>query len=130
MKKILFFTPAVLYYVLIFYLSSRSYEVKISILFFDKGVHLFEFAFLGFLLSFGYFMSLKSSLMVKAGLTFASGILLGTLDELHQYLVPLRSTEILDVLADAIGILIGLFVYFYFSQTVKGKSLVEKLSKL
>lgn len=130
MKKILFFTPAVLYYVLIFYLSSRSYEVKISILFFDKGVHLFEFAFLGFLLSFGYFMSLKSSLMVKAGLTFASGILLGTLDELHQYLVPLRSTEILDVLADAIGILIGLFVYFYFSQTAKGKSLVEKLSKL
>jgi len=130
MKKILFFTPAVLYYVLIFYLSSRSYEVKISILFFDKGVHLVEFAFLGFLLSFGYFMSLKSSLMVKAGLTFASGILLGTLDELHQYLVPLRSTEILDVLADAIGILIGLFVYFYFSQTVKGKSLVEKLSKL
>lgn len=130
MKKILFFTPAVLYYVLIFYLSSRSYEVKISILFFDKGVHLFEFAFLGFLLSFGYFMSLKSSLMVKAGLTFASGILLGTLDELHQYLVPLRSTEILDVLADAIGILIGLFVYFYFSQTVRGKSLVEKLSKL
>ena len=130
MKKILFFTPAVLYYVLIFYLSSRSYEVKISILFFDKGVHLFEFAFLGFLLSFGYFMSLKSSLMVKAGLTFSSGILLGTLDELHQYLVPLRSTEILDVLADAIGILIGLFVYFYFSQTAKGKSLVEKLSKL
>ena len=130
MKKILFFTPAVLYYVLIFYLSSRSYEVKISILFFDKGVHLFEFAFLGFLLSFGYFMSLKSSLMVKAGLTFASGILLGTLDELHQYFVPLRSTEVLDVLADAIGILMGLFVYFYFSQTAKGKSLVEKLSKL
>ena len=130
MKKILFFTPAVLYYVLIFYLSSRSYEGKIYILFFDKGVHLVEFAFLGFLLSFGYFMSLKSSRMVKAGLTFASGILLGTLDELHQYLVPLRSTEILDVLADAIGILIGLFVYFYFSQTVKGKSLVEKLSKL
>jgi len=130
MKKILFFTPAVLYYVLIFYLSSRSYEVKIDILFFDKGVHLVECAFLGFLLSFGYFMSLKSSLMVKAGLTFSSGILLGTLDELHQYLVPLRSTEILDVIADAIGILIGLFVYFYFSRTVKGKIFVEKLSKL
>lgn len=130
MKKILFFAPAVLYYVLIFYLSSRSYEVKIDILFFDKGVHLVEFAFLGFLLSFGYFMSLKSSLMVKAGLTFSSGILLGTLDELHQYLVPLRSTEILDVIADAIGILIGLFVYFYFSRTVKGKIFVEKLSKL
>lgn len=130
MKRILFFAPAVLYYVLIFYLSSRSYEVKIDILFFDKVVHLVEFAFLGFLLSFGYFMSLKSSLMVKAGLTFSSGILLGTLDELHQYLVPLRSTEILDVIADAIGILIGLFVYFYFSRTVKGKIIVEKLSKL
>ena len=130
MKKILFSTPAVLYYAFIFYLSSRSYDIKIDILFLDKVIHLVEFAFLGLLLSLGYFMSLKSSLTVKALLTICSGILLGGLDEFHQYFIPRRSIELLDVISDAIGILIGLLLYYYFSRTAKGKVFSEKLSKL
>ena len=130
MKKILYFTPAALYYAFIFYLSSRSYDIKIDILFFDKVIHLVEFAFLGLLLSFGYFMSLKSPLMVKAVLTICSGILLGGLDEFHQYFIPSRSVEFFDVIADAIGILIGLMLYYYFIRTVKGKIFAEKLLKL
>ena len=130
MKKILFFIPAALYYAFIFYLSSRSYDIKIDVLFLDKAIHLAEFALLGILLSFGYFMSLKSSLIIKAVLTVCSGILLGGLDEFHQYFIPRRSIEFLDVVADAFGIIIGLFLYFYFSRTVKGKIFAEKLSKL
>ncbi len=130
MKKILFFTPAALYYAFIFYLSSRSRDIKIDILFFDKVIHIVEFTLLGLLLSFGYFMSLKSPLMVKAVLTICSGILLGGLDEFHQYFIPRRSVEFFDVIADATGILIGLFLYHYFSRTVKGKIFAEKLSKL
>jgi len=130
MKKILFFTPAALYYAFIFYLSSGSHDIKIDILFFDKVIHIVEFALLGLLLSFGYFMSLKSTLMVKAVLTICSGILLGGLDEFHQYFIPRRSVEFFDVIADAIGILIGLFLYFYFSRTMKGRIFAEKLSKL
>ena len=130
MKKILFFIPAALYYAFIFYLSSRSYDIKIDVLFLDKAIHLVEFAVLGILLSFGYFMSLKSPLMIKAVLTVCSGILLGGLDEFHQYFIPRRSIEFFDVVADAFGILIGLFVYFYFSRTVKGKIFAERLSKL
>ena len=129
MKKILFFAPAALYYAFIFYLSSRSHDIKIDILFFDKVIHIVEFALLGLLLSFGYFMSLKSPLMVKAVLTICSGILLGGLDEFHQYFIPRRSVEFFDVIADAIGILIGLMLYYYFSRTVKGKIFAEKLSK-
>ena len=130
MKKILFFTPAALYYAFIFYLSSRSLDIKIDILFFDKVIHLVEFALLGILLSFGYFMSLKSSLMIKAVLTICSGFVLGGLDEFHQYFIPRRSIEFFDVIADAIGILIGLLLYYYFSRSVKGKIFAEKLSKL
>lgn len=130
MKKILFFTPAALYYAFIFYLSSRSYDIKIDILFFDKVIHIVEFAFLGLLLSFGYFMSLQSSIKVKTVLTFCSGILLGSLDEFHQYFIPRRSVEFFDVFADVIGILIGLLLYYYFSQTIKGKIFAEKLSRL
>jgi len=129
MKKILFFTPAALYYTFIFYLSSRSHDIKIDVLFFDKVIHIVEFALLGFLLSFGYFMSLKSPLMVKAVLIICSGILLGGLDEFHQYFIPRRSVEFFDVIADAIGILTGLFLYYYFSRSVKGKTFAKKLSK-
>jgi len=129
MKKILYFTPAALYYAFIFYLSSRNYDIKIDILFFDKVIHLVEFAFLGLLLSFGYFMSLKSPFMVKAVLTICSGILLAGLDEFHQYFIPRRSVEFFDIVADAIGILTGFLLYYYFSRTVKGKIFAEKLSK-
>ncbi|NIM59679.1 MAG: hypothetical protein GTO16_12180 [Candidatus Aminicenantes bacterium] len=130
MKKILFFIPAALYYALIFYLSSRSYDIKIDILFFDKVIHIVEFALLGLFLSFGYFMSLKSSLMMRAVLTIFTGIILGGLDEFHQYFIPRRSIEFFDVIADAVGVLSGFLLYYYFSRSVKGKIFTEKLSKL
>jgi VanZ family protein len=129
MKRTLFFIPAALYYAFIFYLSSRSHDIKIDIIFFDKVIHIVEFALLGLLLSFGYFMSLKSPLMIKAVLTICSGILLGGLDEFHQYFIPRRSVEFFDVIADAIGILTGLLLYYYFSRSAKGKIFAEKLSK-
>ncbi|MDH4257711.1 MAG: hypothetical protein OEV50_02790, partial [Candidatus Aminicenantes bacterium] len=80
MRKILFFVPAILYYGLIFFLSSRSLRSQVDILFFDKVVHLLEFALLGFFLAFGYFLSLKSSIATKSYLTVISGMLLGSLD--------------------------------------------------
>ncbi len=130
MKKILFFIPTIMYYALIFFLSSRSYDIKIDVLFLDKVIHLVEFTVLGLFLSFGFFMTLRSSLMIKAVFTLSSGILLGVLDEFHQYFIPNRSIEFSDVVADAFGILVGLFLYFYFSRTVKGKTFAQKLSKL
>jgi len=130
MKKILFFIPAALYYAFIFYLSSKSYDIKIDILFFDKVIHLVEFMLLGLFLSFGYFMSLKSSLKMKAVLTICTGIILGGLDEFHQYFTPRRSIEFFDVIADAIGIFTGLLLYYYFSRSMKVKIFAEKLSKL
>ena len=123
------FTPAVLYYALIFFLSSLSFEGQVRIPFLDKGVHLVEFGLLGFFLSLGYFLSLKSSFRIKSSFTVASGILLGCLDEIHQYFVPNRSLEVMDMVADSIGIFIGLAVFYYFSRTNRGKALTERLLK-
>ena len=123
MKRVLFFVPAVLYYALIFYLSSKSYEVEVNILFFDKGIHIVEFAILGFFLSFGCFQSIKLSFKGNVIFILATGILLGGLDEWHQSFVPLRSSDILDMVADAAGIFIGLFIYVNLTRLVKRKFL-------
>ncbi len=117
-KNFLYFAPAILYYILIFFVSSTSSGISINIPFFDKGIHCLEFAVLAFLLSLGYFKSLKSSLKAKCLITIFSGILLGILDEVHQYFVPQRRFEILDIIADGVGIIIGLFVYLYLSRRV------------
>ena len=129
MKKLLFFLPAFLYYSLIFSFSSQSIDLKADIPFIDKVIHLIEFAILGFLLSFGCFLSLKYRLKVKAYMTFLSGTLLGALDELHQYFVPGRSTEILDWIADVLGVLLGLLIFISLFRRAKGK-ILRSLSSL
>ena len=125
----MFFVPAILYYGLIFFLSSRSFESRVDVRFLDKGVHLLEFTLLGFFLAFGYFLSLRSSVATKSYLTVISGMLLGGLDELHQYFVPTRSLEAMDFVADFIGVLAGLVIFFFISRTGRGKLLAEKLMK-
>ena len=128
-RKILFFVPAILYYGLIFFLSSRSLRSQVDILFLDKAVHLLEFALLGFFLAFGFFLSLRSSVALKSLVILISGMLLGGLDELHQYFVPDRSSEVLDLVADSIGVLVGLLIFYSLSRTGKGKLLTERLLK-
>lgn len=111
--------PAAFYYALIFFISSKSYGIPIKTAFLDKGIHCLEFAILAFLLSFGFFKSLKSPLRDKALMTVFSGILLGMLDEVHQYFVPQRRFEMMDIIADGMGILIGLSLYMYLSRRFK-----------
>jgi VanZ family protein len=130
MKKILFFVPAILYYALIFILSSLRVKGQVSLPFLDKGLHLVEFALLGFLLSFGFFLSFRSSVRVKSAFTLVIGILLGCLDEFHQYFVPERSFEVLDMVADSIGILIGLIAFYYLSRTHRGEVMTRRFEKI
>jgi len=126
MKNLVYFVPAALYYTLIFIFSSRPHPIEIGVPLFDKWIHLVEFGLLGLLISFGYFKSLKSSLRIKGTLTFSSGALLGILDEVHQYFVPGRRSDILDATVDTLGIALGIFLYWYLSQKMKLKTL-EKL---
>lgn len=116
MKRALYFLPAAIYYALIFFLSSRSYEIDIDAPHLDKAVHCLEFAVLAFLLSFGFFKGLKSSFRGKVVLTVSIGVLLGLLDETHQYFVPLRQFEVLDLAFDSLGILLGLLAFLFISR--------------
>lgn len=118
MKKLIYFVPAIIYYILIFFLSSGSYGSKVDISFLDKGIHCLEFAILAFLISYGFFKGLKYSMKSKAIMTIMSGLLLGVSDEIHQYFVPQRQFEILDIIADGVGIIVGLCFYLYLSRRV------------
>jgi len=129
MRKILFFLPAALYYALLFYFSHRSYEFEIDMPHFDKGIHLLEFAVLAILIFFGYFKSLGTTIKTKAVLTFITATILAISDEIHHYFVPGRESDILDVAADVVGIIFGLFLFWYFTRRVKLKFLAENSSK-
>lgn len=111
MKKIFFFLPAILFYALIFFMSSRSLRVEVGFQLFDKVIHILVFAVLALLLSFGFFKTLKSFLPIKVFLVLLGGVFLGILDEVHQSFVPQREFETMDILADGVGIVIGLGIY-------------------
>jgi VanZ family protein len=66
-----------------------------------KTAHAAEFAVLGFLL----LRALGAELPA-----FAAGVAYAASDELHQYFVPGRQGTVLDVLIDAVGVGVGVYV--------------------
>jgi len=116
-SKFLFFIPSLFYYALIFFLSSKSYGVKTDIFLFDKTIHLIEFGILGFLLCWGFFV-INNSTRKNFIWVLSTGSILAFLDEIHQYFVPLRTMEALDIAADIIGIGVGFFIFVYLYRKI------------
>jgi VanZ family protein len=83
----------------------------------DKFAHLGEYSVLGFLfyryLHYGFARPPQTTLLWS----IAGVIAFGTLDELHQLLIPLRSCSVFDMLADSSGALIGASVAHFFYRT-------------
>ena len=117
-ERLLRWIPAFGYAALIFAISSLSQPEFPTDLFplRDKGVHITEYAVLGFLCAFALFsrQSRERALFVTA---WAISVLYGVSDELHQYFVPGRSSELDDVVADAVGSAIGVAVYWFISPS-------------
>ncbi len=120
MKKVRYFIPAILFYLLIFILSSHDYAIPVPGHGFDKVAHFIEFSLLGFFLSVGYFNAFRFSAAVKSVLVFLTGLPLGILDEMHQLFVPGRTSAIGDAVADAAGIIWGILVYLYIARRRRG----------
>ncbi len=98
----------VIYASFIFILSSLSSpDLSLFPVFYlsDKLFHLVEFSAFGFLLyrAFSEYQAPKKAFMTS----FFIASLYGFTDELHQYIVPLRNAEALDLLADSLGGLLG-----------------------
>ena len=116
MKKLIHFLPALVFYLLVFLLSSRDLGIRLNGGWLDKIPHALEFALLGFLLAVGFFHNLATSARVKAAVTFLTGLFLGCLDEFHQSFVPGRRAEVTDIAADAAGVACGILVYAYLAK--------------
>ena len=106
-KRILFYVlPAVGYAALIFSLSSSPLDIEELAPVFeqDKLLHLVEYYIFGYLLMRVFTTSPDSSVAGKAVFaTILVGTVYGASDELHQYIVPGRSCDLLDFLFDAAG---------------------------
>lgn len=116
MKKARYFIPAAVFYLLIFILSSRNYDIDLPGRGLDKAAHFIEFSLLGFLLAVGYFNAFRLSTAVKAGLVFLTGLPLAVLDEIHQIFVPGRTSDFRDAIADCAGIIAGIVAYICLSK--------------
>lgn len=122
--EILRFLPAIIYYALICYVSSLSLNINISN--FDKTAHTAEYLILGFLLAFAFNLSEFRQKQKLLAVIFI-GVLLGVIDEIHQYFVPGRCMDFVDLLADTTGITLGLLNFILLKPIFeKNKSLFSK----
>jgi VanZ family protein len=87
----------------------------------DKVPHALVFTAMGLLLSLGFFHVVPSPVRLTVALTFFSGTLLGALDEFHQKFVRGRVSDPKDAAADAVGIALGIAVYWIW-QRKRGES--------
>lgn len=104
-----FWLPVYLYAGLIFISSSQSEPSFLpSILYLDKLLHLAEYVILGYLIARALKHSSLEELSAHFRLfTVCIAVLYGISDEFHQYFVPGRKVEALDIFADGVGSFLG-----------------------
>ena len=107
--------PLIVYCLAIYIQSSRPSPERIpDVQFFDKFLHVAAYCLLGVLFFRAYatlaFKHDKTRLIL---ISIASAIVYGISDEIHQYFVPFRHADILDVIANSIGSICGVW-FFYF----------------
>ena len=116
----IYWLPVIIYAVCIFIFSSISRPPKVVPAFphSDKLSHFIEYALFGFLMLRALFASYKDkkSIIYLRFLAVFIVIFYGVTDEIHQYFVPLRHMDILDLVSDSIGAFIGQS-FFKFRET-------------
>ncbi|MFN3468051.1 MAG: VanZ family protein, partial [Candidatus Brocadiales bacterium] len=109
--------PATTYAGLIFVASSLPQPVpNIPIPYIDKPIHLVEYAILCILICWAQFHPNNPLRPIKKVVFFSiiASSLYGVSDEVHQYFVPTRNSDVLDWAFDTLGAsLAGFFWYKY-----------------
>jgi VanZ family protein len=114
--------PLILYWIILFIGTSMPSDHLSSFLEFgDKIKHFIAYLVLAFLLSLNLHFQEKWKGVAVYYLIYAFIICTsyGVLDELHQILVPNRSAEFLDWVADLLGSSTGLILAYVFLKFIK-----------
>ncbi|MBW1758802.1 MAG: VanZ family protein [Deltaproteobacteria bacterium] len=107
--------PVLIYGLLIFIQSSRPSPANFphNIAHIDKLLHFFGYALLGVLFARAFkTRSAKNNLKLLMVLSIILSGLYGISDEIHQAFVPFRDGDIMDILADILGSICGVFAYY------------------
>jgi VanZ family protein len=117
-KKLIYFMvywfPILIYTLLIFIQSAYPSPQRIpEFLYRDKVLHFAAFAVLGALF-FRAFMTLriKDRIYLVIILSILLSSLYGISDEIHQHYIPYRQSDPADAIADILGSVCGVLVYY------------------
>ena len=122
------FGPALAYMLLIWVLSSSPIQLPLErIPFRDKSVHFVEYGTLGALLSHALRATYPRWRYVNVWLLAALATTLwGAIDEIHQAFVPGRNSDVGDLIADAVGALVGAAVYLVVQHRKAARALASE----
>ena len=123
-RFIRYWLPLIAYCLLIIVQSHFPTPTAIPRLpFFDKLLHTGGYALLGLLFCRAYhFRWPQASSRTLGRASVLSTALFGLSDEIHQYFVPFRSAESMDVLADTVGGFLGVLVFLVYLSYVRRRS--------
>ena len=108
-----YWIPLYLYAGIIFYFSSITKPLPaIHIPFFDKAMHIAEYTIFGYLAARALKNSPRKAFFENFKiLAVLFSVFYGISDEFHQGFVSERDVSVLDVAADGVGGILGVFVY-------------------
>ena len=98
---VLYFLPIVLFMGIIFYYSSQPYPPVVNLEHGASYEHILEYLILSFLLYRGFINSKYKNIAFILAILIA--IVYGVSDEMHQYFVPGRNFDFIDMSLDALG---------------------------
>ena len=88
-----------------------------DIRFLDKFLHFGAYGLLGILFFRAYeTLPLKNFKNLLILISIGSATVYGISDEIHQYFVPARQADILDVIANTIGSICGVYFYYWWKN--------------
>ena len=122
-KKYLINIPLIVYWLILFVLTSLPSKSAITIGVSDKIEHFGAYGILASVLYVNLYFQKKFKKLNKYPGTFTLifASLYGVMDELHQLFVPGRTADILDWTADFLGVMLGILIT---------RVLIEKLKQM
>ncbi len=128
-SNLLFLCPAIIWMCIITYLSSQEHLPDVQELFknADKVAHFGVYFILSILLMIGISSNFRIKRELSIFFVFIIGSGFAALDEYHQSFVPNRTPDFYDLIADVIGIILGVILYKYIVRIVSKIPFFKKL---